>query len=117
MELENIQKKLFHEIAFLAVLKHFASSKNDFWPYLKWQKMEFGQKNFVKLIYSISRVFLAWTVLNFLAHHTVICNICTYPRSPWSQPLMTCPDPNVNCKGSPLGMLESNSVPSSNLPY
>ena len=30
---------------------------------------------------------------------------------------MTCPDPKVNCKGWPLGILESNSVPSSNFPY
>ena len=48
--------------------KLFPSSKNDFWPFLKLQKMEFGQKIFfVKLIYLISRVFLAWTFLNFLA--------------------------------------------------
>ena len=31
--------------------------------------MDFGQTNFVKLIYLFSRVFLAaWTFLNFLAH-------------------------------------------------
>ena len=34
------------EIVFLAVLKHFLSSKTDYWPYLKLQKMEFGQKIF-----------------------------------------------------------------------
>ena len=32
------------------------------------QKMELGQKNFVKSIDLISRIFLAWTFLNFLAH-------------------------------------------------
>ena len=40
-----------------------------------------------------------------------------HPKSPWSHPLMTWPDPSVNWSGSPRGMLESNSVPSSNLPY
>ena len=30
-------------IAFLAVLKHFPTSKTYFWPYLKLQKMEFRQ--------------------------------------------------------------------------
>ena len=37
--------------------KLFPSSKIDFWSFLKLQKMEFGQKKFVKLIYLISRVF------------------------------------------------------------
>ena len=37
----------------------------------------------------------------------------TYPMSPWSQPLMTWPDPNVKENGLPRGMLESNSLPSS----
>ena len=35
---------IFREIAFLAVLNLFPSSKIDFWPFLKLQKMEFGQK-------------------------------------------------------------------------
>ena len=30
-----------------AVLNFFPSSKIDFWPFLKLQKMEFGQKKFV----------------------------------------------------------------------
>ena len=55
------------------------SSINDFWPFMKFQKMEFGQKIFfVKLIYLISRVCLAWTFLNFLAH----CVAVTYSRVP-----------------------------------
>ena len=38
--------------------KLFPSSKIDFWPFLKWQLMEFGWKFFfMKLIYLISRVF------------------------------------------------------------
>ena len=36
-------KYFFREIAILAVLNFFPSSKIDFWPILKWQKMEFGQ--------------------------------------------------------------------------
>ena len=55
--------------------KLFPSSKIDFWPFLKLQKMEFGKKKkFVKLIYLISRVFLAWTFLIFLAHCEMIKN-------------------------------------------
>ena len=42
-ETKQINKK-FHEIAFLAVLKFFPTSKIDFWPVLKLQKMVFGQK-------------------------------------------------------------------------
>ena len=49
--------------------KLFPSSKIDFWQFLKLQKIDFGHKIFfVKLIYSISRVSLAWTFLNLLAH-------------------------------------------------
>ena len=57
----NKSKTFFHEIAFLAVLNFFLfpSSKVVFWPFLKLQKMEFGQKKFVKLIYLISQIFLA----------------------------------------------------------
>ena len=54
--------------------KLIASAKNAFWPFLKWQKMDFGKKKFVKLIYLIPRVFfLAWTFLNFLAYSAAIC--------------------------------------------
>ena len=46
------------KLQFLAVLNFCPNPKIDFWPFWKWQKMEFGQKNFfVKLIYLISRVF------------------------------------------------------------
>jgi len=48
--------------------KLFPISKMDFCPFLKLQKMEFGQDFFVKWIYLISRIFLAWTFFNFLAH-------------------------------------------------
>ena len=40
--------------------KLFPSSKIDFWPFLKLQKMEFGQKKIFLWTYLISRVFLAW---------------------------------------------------------
>ena len=40
----NIAKKIFREIAFLALLNFFPISKIDFLPFLKLQKMEFGQK-------------------------------------------------------------------------
>ena len=36
-----------------------------------------------------------------------------YPSNPWSQPLITIPAPNVKVSGSPLGIDESNSDPSS----
>ena len=40
----NKSKNLFCEIASLAVLNFFPSSKFDFWPFLKRQKMEFCKK-------------------------------------------------------------------------
>ena len=49
--------------------KLFSSWKINFWPFLKLQKMEFGQKeNFMKLFYLISRVFWPGLFFNFLAH-------------------------------------------------
>ena len=42
----NKSKIIFREITCLAVLNFFHSSKIDFWPILKLQKMEFGQKKF-----------------------------------------------------------------------
>ena len=36
----------FCEIAFFGSFKLFPSSSIDFWPFLKLQKMDFGQKNF-----------------------------------------------------------------------
>ena len=40
--LKKFRQKKTREIAFLAVLNFFHSSKIDFWPFLKLQKMEFG---------------------------------------------------------------------------
>uniref|UniRef100_A0A182TES9 Uncharacterized protein n=1 Tax=Anopheles melas TaxID=34690 RepID=A0A182TES9_9DIPT len=39
------------------------------------------------------------------------------PSSPWSQPLITWPMPSVKVSGLPRGMLLSNSVPSSSVPW
>ena len=55
-------KIFFRESGIFGSLKHFSSSKIDFWLFLKLRKMEFGQKKFVvKLIYLTSWIFLAWT--------------------------------------------------------
>ena len=50
-------------------INQFFFVKLHFWPFLKLQKMEFGQKKifFLKLNYLISWVFLAWTFSKFLA--------------------------------------------------
>ena len=65
----------FREIAFLAVVNFFHSSKNDFWPLPIFEIAKNGIwsiKFFVKLIYFISRVFLDWTFLKFLAHYVAV---------------------------------------------
>ena len=54
---KSISQKKFH--GKYSVLSFFPVQKIDFWPFLKLQKMDFGQKKFVKLIYLIPRVFLA----------------------------------------------------------
>ena len=49
--------------------KLFPSSKIDFRPFLKSQKMDFGPKIFFRKIDLFDFTnFLAWTYLNFLAH-------------------------------------------------
>ena len=51
----QINQKIFSSNC---IFGSFPSSKIDFWPILKLQKMEFGQKKlFLKLIYLFSRVF------------------------------------------------------------
>ena len=56
----------FHEIAFFAVLKHFPSSKNDFWPHLKLQKMEFCQKKFREIdLFDFVSVFFGMDIFKF----------------------------------------------------
>ena len=71
---EKVQaKKLVKSNCNSGSFKLFPTSKIDFWLFLKLQKMDFGQKNFfLRLIYLISRVFLAWTFLNFLARFVFI---------------------------------------------
>ena len=65
-------KSFFCEIAFLAVLKFSPSSKIDFWPFLKLQKMEFGKKKIREIDLFDFTSFLACTFLNILAH----CELC-----------------------------------------
>ena len=60
----KIFKKI--EIAFFFSSKLFPSSKIDFLAIFEIAKH--GKQKFMKLIYLISRFFLAWSFLNFLAH-------------------------------------------------
>ena len=59
---ENLKKsrQKTREIAFLAVLIFFPSSKIDFWPFLKLQKMEFSTKKFREIDLFDFTSFLAW---------------------------------------------------------
>ena len=58
----------------------FLSTKIYFWPFLKWQKMDFGQQNFREIdLFDFTSFFFGWTFFNFLAHcevhyHTVLKN-------------------------------------------
>ena len=61
----NNSKNLWH-------FKLFRSSKIDFWPFLKLQKMEFAQYFFFREIDLFDFTsFLAWTILNFLARYVM----------------------------------------------
>ena len=42
--MKSNQSNFFGEISILAVLNFSPTSKIDFWPFLKLQKVEFGQK-------------------------------------------------------------------------
>ena len=44
-QIKKVQAKKLVKLHFYS-LKFFPSSKIDFWPFLKLQKMEFGQKKF-----------------------------------------------------------------------
>jgi len=63
--------KTKREIAFLVILKTFSPciSKIDFWPFLKSQKVDFGQKKIFREIdlFDITS-FFGLDFLNFLAH-------------------------------------------------
>ena len=52
----------------MAILNFFPVQKLIFGHFRNFKKWILVKKNFVKLIYLITRVFLAWTCLNFLAH-------------------------------------------------
>ena len=62
----NKSKNFFSWNCILGSFKLFPSKKIDFWPFLKWQKMEFDQKDF-SWNWNIwfHEFFLAWTFLNF----------------------------------------------------
>ena len=61
MKSNKSKKKKLCEIAFCGSFKFFPSSKIDFWPFLKLQKMEFGQKKFPWNWIIWFHEFLAWT--------------------------------------------------------
>ena len=58
------QKIFFREIAFWAVLNFFPVQKLILCHFRNCKKWNLVKINYVKLIYLISRVFLAWTFLN-----------------------------------------------------
>ena len=66
--MKSINQIFLCQIAFLAVLNFSPSSKIDFWPFLKLQKMEFGKKKFREINLFDLMSFLAGTFSNFLAH-------------------------------------------------
>ena len=80
----------------------FPSSKIDFWPYLKLQKMEFGQKKIIRVIdlFDFTSFFFAWTFLNFLAH-------CDTPN----QLVTNNPQPSLHIWGVGNGLLQSVVTP------
>ena len=45
----NTSKSFFREIVFLAVLNFSPTSKIDFWPFLKLQKIDFCRKHFCEI--------------------------------------------------------------------
>ena len=58
----QINKYFFSWNCIFGSFKLFSSSKIDFWPFLKLQKMEFGQKNFREIdLFDFTSFFLAWT--------------------------------------------------------
>ena len=62
---KSISKKNFREIAFLAFLNFFPSSKIDIRPFLKLQKIDFGQKLLCEIDLFDLKSFFAWTFLIF----------------------------------------------------
>ena len=72
------QKNLWNQInqifftwnCILGSFKLFPSSKIDFWPFLKLQKMKFGQKNFLEIdVFDFTIFFWPGLFSNFLAYH------------------------------------------------
>ena len=68
--------------------KLFSCSKIDFWPFLKLQKRNLVKKNFVKLIYLISRVF----GLDFFNFSGPLCSgLFMSSKTRWVVPISTMP--------------------------
>ena len=65
------KSKKFRELAFLAVLNFFPVQKIDIWPFLKFKKMEFGQKNFFREINLF--VFTNFFHLDFFKFSGLLC--------------------------------------------
>ena len=61
--------KKFTSNCIFGSFKLFYSSKMDFWPFLKLEKMEFGQKQICEIDLFDFTSFLAWTFLNFLSQY------------------------------------------------
>ena len=60
---KTVKSNIFlREIAFLAVLNFFPVQKMIFGHFWNGKKWNLVRKNYMKLIYFISRVFLAWTL-------------------------------------------------------
>ena len=67
VQTKNSWNQINREITFWAL---FPSPKVDFWPFLKLQKIEFGQKKFSwNWFIWFHKFFLAWTFLIFLARY------------------------------------------------
>ena len=80
---ENYENE-FREIAFLAVLNFFPVQKIEFWPFLKLQKIEFGQKIFCEIdLFD----FMSFFGLYFLKFSGLLCTyLLEYPLSKSGEP-------------------------------
>ena len=76
------------KLHFWQFFKLFPSSKIDFWPFLKFQKMEFGQEK-ISWTWFIwfHEFFLAWTFFNFLAHYESTYAYHLVGFNGWAEPV------------------------------
>ena len=61
--------------------KLFPRSKIDFCPFLKWQKMDFGQKQFREIDLFDFTGFFSWAFLNFLVPHPIQTYLLILPMT------------------------------------